>query len=133
MPAFVACLNLPNLIEDLEMELSDVSYTISTVSATASISHSSQVSEWGIALYSSSDVEIKREKASEKETFTHTFSGVNYPQNCVLKVYVLLKDDLTIFSEAYSINETSVTPGGEEAPEIKSNDYANKLRRKNKE
>ncbi|MDR1416617.1 MAG: hypothetical protein LBJ57_04265, partial [Prevotellaceae bacterium] len=104
MPALItACLNLPNPIDDLKLELSDVSYTATSVSAKASINRSSGADEWGIALFGSDNAEIARAKAGSEETFTPTFSSVYNPQRCALKAYAIFNNAIAIFGEAHYV------------------------------
>jgi hypothetical protein len=125
MPALItACLNLPNPIDDLKLEVSDVSYTTSSVSAKASINRSSGASEWGIALFGSNDVEIKR-ATSYQETFSYTFV-VDNPQSCALKAYAIFNSAVTIFGEAYYVDSAPVTPGvNSDAPMVLTGSVGN--------
>jgi hypothetical protein len=121
-PALSACLNLPDPIEDVKLEVSNVSYIESTVSATASISGSDYVSEWGIAVFSASSVEIARKGAHFTEgsaSFSHTFNGVYNPQSCILKAYAIVygggllsgsDSKIIVFGEAYPIGSASTAP-----------------------
>ncbi|MDR1682398.1 MAG: BACON domain-containing protein [Candidatus Symbiothrix sp.] len=100
-----ACMDLPDPVKDLGLEISDVSYTSNTVTATVQLNNAhsgTKLSEWGIVLFRDETGYFL--SSTDEKTFQGMFTDVANPQYYSLAGYAVIGEK-TIYGKSFRVSD----------------------------